>query len=320
MNRTKEREFYSNFISPMCLFRDCIEYLILKYDLPNLGTYGKMKLYESPTETKQQHFERMEQYIIKRKNEYLQKWNDEEINLLLDEILTNANELKTEDSKQGYICELYKQLEVARVQQVIKAITENRNICPKEGFENVSEKQIEMFIVGLDIHLYVYFSKLENELQKHGFGQYLPTATQAEPPREPAQDTPQEIPPHTATEQAQELPEELNTPNIKRYFSNAIKAGYITDKYEWLGTKTELSLFCHKISEVEKLGDKVFFDSMESKQKTATNWLIFEQFINIKGVAVKNLSQSYSKFYSNISLKKRRTEDKIFSLISKKKD
>ncbi len=317
MNRTKEREFYSNFISPMCLFRDCIEYLILKYDLPNLGTYGKMKLYESPTETKQQHFERMEQYIIKQKNEYLQKWNDEEINLLLDEILTNANELKTEDSKRGYICELYNQLERARVQQVIKAITENRSIYPKEGFEfeNVSEKQIEMFIIGLDIQLFVYLSKLESELKKHGFGQYLPTATQAEPPRKPAQDTPQEIPPHTATEQAQELPDILDTPNIKRYFNKARKAGYMANNsYEWLGTKTELSLFCYKISEVDQLGYKVFYDE-KLKEKTATNWAVFEQFITIRGKAVSNLAQTYNKFNLSETNKKQRRKNKIFSLI-----
>ena len=314
MNRTKEREFYSNFISPMCLFRDCIEYLILKYDLPNLGTYGKMKLYESPTETKQQHFERMEQYIIKQKNEYLQKWNDEEINLLLDEILTNANELKTEDSKQGYICELYKQLEVARVQQVIKAITENRSIYPKEGFEfeNISEKQIEMFIIGLDIQLFVYLSNLENELKKYGFGQYLPTATQAEPPREPAQDTP----PHTDTEQAQELPDILDTPNIKRYFDKARKAGYMAnDSYEWLGTKTELSLFCYKISEVERLGEKVYIDNEEGKEKTATNWSIFERFITMKGELVKTLAQTYQTIQHRSEKTNKMQQEKICKLV-----
>ena len=309
MNRTKEREFYNNFINPMCLFRDCIEYLILKYDLPNLGTYGKMKLYESPTETKQQHFERMEQYIIKRKNEYLRKWNDEEINLLLDEILTNVNELKTEDSKRGYICELYKQLEVARVQ--LKAIAENRSIYPKEGFEfeNISGKQIEMFIVGLDILLYVYFSKLENELQKHGFGQYLPTAT-------PERDTPQEIPPHTATEQAQELPDILDTPNIKRYFDKARKAGYMAnDSYEWLGTKIELSLFCYKISEVERLGEKVYIDNEEGKEKTATNWGIFERFITINGALVKTLAQTYQTIQHRSEKTNKMQQEKICKLV-----
>lgn len=310
MNRTKEREFYSNFISPMCLFRDCIEYLILKYDLPNLGTYGKMKLYESPTETKQQHFERMEQYIIKQKNEYLQKWNDEEINLLLDEILTNANELKTEDSKQGYICELYKQLEVARVQQVIKAITENRNICPKEGFENVSEKQIEMFIIGLDIQLFVYLSKLESELKKHGFGQYLLTAT-------PERNTPQEIPPHTDAEQAQELPDDLNTRNIKRYFNKARKAGYMAnDSYEWLGTKIELSLFCYKISEVERLGEKVYIDNEEGKEKAATNWSIFERFITMNGgELVKTLAQTYQTIQHRSEKTNKMQQEKICKLV-----
>lgn len=292
MNRTKEREFYSNFISPMCLFRDCIEYLILKYDLPNLGTYGKMKLYESPTETKQQHLDRMGQYIIERKNEYLQKWNDEEINLLLDEILTNTNELKTEESKRGYICELYNQLERARVQPVIKAITENRNICPKEGFENVSEKQIEMFIVGLDIHLYVYFSKLENELQKNGFGQYLPTATQAEPPREPAQDTPQEIPPHTDAEQAQELPDDLNTRNIKRYFNKARKEGYFANNsYEWRRSKIELAIFCAEISKRENLCKRVYSNGV-----IGVYWSVFESFITIKGEKVCKLASIYKKW------------------------
>ncbi len=56
----------------------------------------------------------------------------------------------------------------------------------------------------------------------------------------------QENQPETSQEPRRVLPNELNTKQIKKYFSRAIKAKLMDKQYKWLSTHAQLGYFCLK--------------------------------------------------------------------------
>jgi hypothetical protein len=81
------------------------------------------------------------------------------------------------------------------------------------------------------------------------------------------------------TRQAVNLPKELDTNEAKRYFTQAIEKGLMSDEYKWLKSKALLSYFADKASEYLNLG-KGEYDG-----KTKITWKPFETLFGIKGLS-----------------------------------